>query len=447
MNDCTRRLMNESSLAACAITASDSVLVALSGGADSTALLLLMVSASEELGCRLHACHVNHGARPTAGEDAAFCFELCRAHGVDLVVEGLAEPPPRGVSRESWWRQQRYARLDAVRARLGCAAVLTAHTADDQAETVLLKLARGAGPRGVAGVRLRRPGVGRPLLGVRRSEIRAWLVERGASWCEDASNADLAQPRAWVRHVLLPSFESRFPRTCEHLVAWARMLAEDEDVFGALLAEVPLPALGRSVGVASVAALLPAFRHRWLLAVAATLPLAEPPGRPQLEAVSAMLDGGRPAAVDLGRHWVLRRRRTRLLVCPPPVCPFEPRVAAVPSRHELGGGLRVSLGEEGTLSERVVHRGWLAPVLGAVVLRWRPPAAGEMVTWEGCRGKVSALLACLGVPAEWRRAWPLLEADGTMVWIPGVGTDPAWTGEVGRGVLATLEEPWKRHVR
>lgn len=423
------------------------VLVALSGGADSTGLLVLMALARRELGCSLYACHVNHGARPTADQDVAFCRELCRVHAVGLVVECLGERPPSGVSREAWWREQRYARLDAARARLGCAAVLTAHTADDQAETVLLKLARGAGPRGVAGIRVRRPGVGRPLLGVRRSELRAWLQERGVGWCEDASNADLAQPRAWMRQVLLPSLDARFPRATEHLVAWARMLEEDEDVLGALVAEVPRPALGRPVSLPVLAALPPALHHRWVLAVAAELPLAEPPDQAQLQAVGELLEKGRPAAVDLGCHWVLRRRGERLVLCPPPVRPFEPQQGALPGRQVLEGGFRVSLGEDVAGSERVVHRTWLTPGLHGADLRWRPPAIGETVTWGTCRGKLTALLARLGVPAEWRRAWPLLEADGRMVWIPGVGTAPAWVGEVGHGVLATLEEPWKRHVR
>lgn len=423
------------------------VLVALSGGADSTALLLLMVSAREELGCSLHACHVNHGFRPTADEDAVFCRDLCRAHGVDLVVETLAGALPRGESREAWWRQQRYARLETVRERLGCAAVLTAHTADDQAETVLLKLARGAGPRGVAGIRRRRPGVGRPLLGVPRSEVRRWLEGRGTGWCEDASNADLAQPRAWVRHMLLPSLDARFPRVREHLAAWASALEADEDVLGSLMAAVPRPELGRPVSLPRVAALPPALRHRWVLAVAAELPLAEPPDRAQLQAVSALLDGGQPAAVDLGRRWVLRRRGEQVVVCPPPLLPFEPRQAVVPSRHGLGGGFRVSLDEDVTGPEGVVHRAWLTPALRGASVRWRPPVTGETVAWQTRHEKLTVLLARLGVPAEWRRAWPLLEADGRMVWIPGVGAAPAWVGEAGHGVLATLEEPWRRHVR
>src|SRR5208337_3531897 len=145
------------------------IVVALSGGGDSVALLLLLREASERLHCPVHAAHVHHHLRgEDADADAAYCGELCGRVGVPLVVEHLAPERPPGSSPEAWWRRQRYRALEGVRRRCGAAVVATAHTRDDQAETVLLKLLRGAGPRGVAGIRPRVGNVIRPLLEVPR---------------------------------------------------------------------------------------------------------------------------------------------------------------------------------------------------------------------------------------------------------------------------------------
>ena len=172
------------------------VLVALSGGSDSVALLHLFLAACEHLGSEVRAAHVHHHLRGAEADgDAAFCRALCDSLAVPLSVLHLDPVPPRGASPEAWWRSERYRLLEAERERTGCAATATAHTLDDQAETVLLKLLRGAGVRGVAGIRPRRGAVIRPLLGARRETLRAWLREREASWREDASNLAADRPR------------------------------------------------------------------------------------------------------------------------------------------------------------------------------------------------------------------------------------------------------------
>ncbi|HPC83364.1 MAG TPA: tRNA lysidine(34) synthetase TilS [Thermoanaerobaculaceae bacterium] len=423
------------------------VLVALSGGADSVALLHLLRRAHPDLGCPVAAVHVNHHARPEADDDEGFCRELCRELGVALEVHHLLEPCPRGRSREAWWREQRYERLEAARRSLGCAATATAHTRDDQAETVLLKLLRGSGPRGVAGIRRRCGTLVRPLLELGRAQLRGWLREIGGSWREDPGNADPAQPRAWLRLVGLPALEARFAGSTRHLSAFARALADDDEALSSLAAALPRLEIGQPVARQALASVQPAVQRRWLLALAAELPLAEPPDRTQVEAFEALLAAGVPAAVDLGRRWVLRRRGERLVLCPPPLAPFPPLPASLPSRIDLAGYPCLALGRAVATAERVVHTAWLAARLASAEVRWRPLAPGETVAWPHARGRIGRLLGEAGVPAEWRRAWPVLEADGRMIWIPGVGTAPGWAGEPGQGIVATVEEPWKRHVR
>lgn len=423
------------------------VLVALSGGADSVALLHLLVETQPELGCPVAACHVNHHARPEADEDERFCAALCADLGVELRVHHLREHAPHGVSREAWWRRRRYEGLELARLQLRCTATATAHTRDDQAETVLLKLVRGSGPRGVIGVRRRDGVLVRPLLDLGRDELRASLRAEGRCWQEDAGNTNLDQPRAWVRLVGLPALESRFGGIAKHFAAFAECLADDEAVLADLASSLPLPEVGRPVAQEDVARAPSALRRRWLLALAAELPLGEPPSRTQVEAVMRLVAEGRPAAVDLGRRWVVRCRAGRIGLTPPPLVPFLAWPAAVPSVHTVGGYPRVSIDVRLEGSDRIVHEVVLARRLRDARLCWRPPRGGEVAAWPSVRGKIAHLLRNAGVPAEWRRAWPLLEADGRMIWIPGVGAAPEWAGEPGLGIVAALEEPWRRHVR
>ena len=352
------------------------VLVALSGGADSVALLCLLHESLPEIGCPVHAAHVHHHLRGAeADADAAYCGQLCERLAVSLVVEHLDPTRPRGSSPEAWWRHERYRVLEGVRQRLECAALATAHTRDDQAETVLLKLLRGAGPRGVAGVRRRNGTTVRPLLDSRREELREFLSARGVEWREDASNADPALPRAWVRSRLAPLLSEAFPGSAAHLADFAAALAEDDALLGALLAERGVwPEVGGTVPVERVAALPLALLRRWVLELASRLPLAEPPSRRQLEAVNRMIAGGSPAAVDLGRRWVLRRRRGVLVLCPPPLRGFGARPAAVPSRVELPGGFVASLGMPG---RGAPHRARLHRRLTGAPVVWRSVKPGE----------------------------------------------------------------------
>jgi tRNA(Ile)-lysidine synthase len=421
------------------------LVVALSGGADSVALLLLLHRNHEALRCGIRAVHVHHHARGAEADgDAEHCAALCRTLGVPFVLAHLAEPPPSGQSAEAWWRSGRYACLEAARRQLEAAAVATGHTLDDQAETVLLKLLRGSGPRGVAAVRARHGAVIRPLLSFRRKELRDWLATEGVGWREDTSNADRGRPRAWVRHELLPLLLARSPRATEHLAAFAAALAEDEAALGGWLRrEARWPEVADPVPAAAVAELPPALRRRWLLELAARLPLGEPPSRRQLEQFDGLLDQGRPTAVDLGRRWVLRRRGAQLVLSPPPCRPFDPVTAAVPSELTLPGGFVARLGFG---SAAAGHRALLAPRLRDVPLAWRSVRPGERAAGRDAR-PLSVRLAAAGIPAEWRRAWPVLEAGGTIAWLPGVGVQPGWDAPPAAAVVAELEEPWVRRAR
>jgi len=181
-----------------------------SGGADSVALALWLhdfATRPAPAFTFVGLIHVNHALRGAESEaDEAFCRDL--AQRLHLPIDVVAAPiAVTGRSPEAAARDARYVAFDEAAGRLGATVVCTAHTADDQAETVLLRLLRGAGLRGLSGIRSTNRQIVRPLLECRRNHLRASLVELGEDWREDASNLDVAIPRNRIRHQLLPVVE------------------------------------------------------------------------------------------------------------------------------------------------------------------------------------------------------------------------------------------------
>lgn len=209
----------------------ETLLVALSGGADSVALADALALLRRPRGFRLVAAHLDHALRPGSAADAAFCARLCEGLGVPLRT-GRADVRSRagreGGGLEQAARRERYAFLRRIAREEQAAAVAVAHTRDDQAETLLLHLLRGAGTSGLGGMRARRGAIVRPMLAVSRAEVLAHLRERGLDWREDPSNADLVHRRNRVRHELLPYLESRYnPAARVALARAAGLLAEE----------------------------------------------------------------------------------------------------------------------------------------------------------------------------------------------------------------------------
>lgn len=202
--------------------------MAVSGGADSVACLRLFAACAGELGLCLRVAHFDHGWREESAADAAFVAELAAQLGLEIDLARAAGPPP-DADREQQARRQRYGFFQELRALGRAERLATAHTADDQAETVLLRLLRGAGPEGLAGVLAERDdGVIRPLLGFRRQELRAWLRERGQGWREDVTNLSREPLRNRIRLELLPRLEADYnPALTPHLARLAEVSGEE----------------------------------------------------------------------------------------------------------------------------------------------------------------------------------------------------------------------------
>ncbi|MEM8997848.1 MAG: tRNA lysidine(34) synthetase TilS [Acidobacteriota bacterium] len=188
----------------------ESWLVAFSGGPDSTALAWALGSLRQSMGLRIHLAHIDHGLDAGSTARARSAIALADQLALPITAERLpAESRPSTVSLEAWARRGRYAALHDVAARFDMRRIATGHHADDQAETVLLRMAFGSGLRGLAGIRRRFGRISRPLLDVRRRQIQAALDDLGLDAIDDPTNRDLDRPRNLIRHHILPEWNGR----------------------------------------------------------------------------------------------------------------------------------------------------------------------------------------------------------------------------------------------
>jgi len=213
------------------------VLCAVSGGADSVALLLLLKERADQGGIRLTAAHFDHRIRPASGDDARFVRSLCESIRVPL-IEGAGDVPrlaaEAGMGLETAARQARRAFLERARVEAGADVIATAHHADDQAETVLMHLFRGSGLAGAAGIRPRSAHWARPLLGVAKADLVLYLQKRGQGWRTDETNAVPDTPRNRLRSAVLPAALEIYPGAVRALGRFAAVSAEESDFLDAL---------------------------------------------------------------------------------------------------------------------------------------------------------------------------------------------------------------------
>lgn len=216
--------------------------LAVSGGADSVALLRLFEELRSELGITLCVLHFNHQLRrPDSDADEAFVKSLAGARGVECFTETAdvaAIAKQRSWNLEDAARRLRYEFFDRIISQGVADRVATAHTADDQAETVLARMIRGTGLAGLSSIHPVRGKIIRPLIEIRRDDLRFFLAERKQEWREDATNRDTQRLRARVRHRLLPELEKNFsPSITDRLCDLASLARDDEDFWSALVEE------------------------------------------------------------------------------------------------------------------------------------------------------------------------------------------------------------------
>jgi tRNA(Ile)-lysidine synthase len=220
----------------------DRVTVALSGGADSCALLLCFVRLAEEYCLKIVVAHFNHGLRHAQSDgDEAFCRSLAQKFALPFVTEKMPHPSiPKGVSPEDYFRRERYQFLDKVAADHGSDKIALGHHLQDQAETVLLNVLRGSGLDGLKGfLPMRENKYIRPLMEVSRREIKDFLKEAGVEYREDSSNASAVYLRNRVRRELIPFLKEKYnPRIEQNLVRMAEIIRRDDEFINGYINEI-----------------------------------------------------------------------------------------------------------------------------------------------------------------------------------------------------------------
>lgn len=390
---------------------SEHYLLAYSGGRDSHALLHALAGLAGRLPAKLLAIHVDHGLQPDSAGWAQHCSAVCSELGVGCVVERLALCQRKGESPEAQARRERYL---ALARHLGAGDILfTAHHQDDQAETVLLQLLRGAGPAGLAAMpmvsRFASGYLARPLLQIPRSALQDYACENRLQWVEDSSNRDTGLDRNYLRQQVMPLLRARWPACGRTLSRSARHCAEAQSLIDAMASNDLTSLIDAHDGTLSSSgvAALPAPRARAVLRAwisRAGYPL---PDSTRLDRVLYEVTG---AAADRNPlvHWAgaeVRRYRDRLYLMSP--------LAALETGLRLGwdgesplqlpaglGRLRLERGSGGIACERWPRDG--------VQIRFR--GGGERVRPAGARMSLSIkkLFQQKSVPPWQRNRVPLV---------------------------------------
>jgi tRNA(Ile)-lysidine synthase len=435
------------------------VAVAVSGGADSVALLYLLLDVASRGGFMVAGlAHVNHQLRGVDAEgDEAFCRALGARLGLPVYVEHsdvrrLAAE--EGRSLEDAARQARYGALGRARTALGADRIAVAHTLDDQAETVLLKLLRGAGPRGIAGISARNGAIVRPLLGMRRAQVRSWLADKQMGHVEDASNRDLARPRNLVRHEVLPRLQRWFGADVATTLARAAEVAGADEELLAGLTELAIPRVVRVEGPRVLVDRLALGREPLALARRIALEAlrragTRHPGFDHVQAVLGLcaaprggldLPGGVRAEL-IGPDVVLSSRASDAR--PQPAVFRYP--LPVPGRvwiEEIGAGItaeRASDVPAATAEMPVAVVPAARAAAGFQVRSWRPGDALRPLGLGG-RKKLQDLFVDRHVDRVERHRIPLVvDADDRVVWVPGHALDEAYRVTPGDDGVVVLK--------
>jgi tRNA(Ile)-lysidine synthase len=430
------------------LQAGDRVGIAVSGGADSVALLRIVLELRDEIGIVLSVVHLNHQLRGAESDaDEAFVRESAEANGLGFVcerrdVKTLAAK--KKVSIETAARELRFEFFREALERSACEKIATAHTLDDQAETVLLKLSRGAGTRGIAGiwpkvgVRHRASGVSknplvvRPLLKTPRNALREYLAELGQTWREDSSNRDLRHTRNRIRHGILPRLERSVNPNIRETFAETAEIARAEEEYWAGEVQRLLSQVWEheSLHYEKLKALPLALQRRLVRAAAESLKLNLDFGH--VEEIlglgpnaSASLPDARTAtrcggSIKFGERASASSDYTYALPVPGNV---HVREAAFSLRAEL---ITAATDETELLDCQ------FAPS-ELIVRNWR---SGERF-WA-CHTKeprkIKELLQDRHITGEEKKSWPVIAIGDEIVWVRGFGVRRDFRAKNGRGI-------------
>ena len=416
---------------------------AVSGGADSMALLLLLRQLRPRFGYTLSACHVNHGLRgQSADRDEAFVRAECARLGVPLRVYHAAElAVPPAHAGEDWARRLRYTAFAQLQGQ-GIDAIATAHTANDQAETLLLRLARGTGLHGAGGIRPRRGCYLRPLLCLSRAETEAVCRTAGQLWVTDETNDTDAFARNRLRHNALPALESTNAAAVQNLARFCEKAARVDAYLAAgaakLLAAARLPGAEPAWQLTPLQAADPLLLETALHSLVAPVRDAE---EKYVQLLCGLVRRG-SGAVQLtdrvrfcagdGCFWqeIVPERPRQQEEKRPESQPFQPEKQA---EYCLAGGWKVTAGLFTADFEekiQVVHKkdlknqadyARITTLYAGLVLRTRQPGDVYRPAGRSVHNRLRKWMNETGIPASQRAQLPLLAAGSEVLWVCGAG--------------------------
>jgi tRNA(Ile)-lysidine synthase len=399
------------------------LLVAVSGGPDSVALLDLLAGASAQRGLILVVGHVDHGIHPSSAMVAGGVRRLAAAYQLSLIERRLMLGS--GTS-ETIARTARYAALEAMRREVGAELIVTAHHADDQAETVLMRTLRGSGPAGLAAMAPRRGRLLRPLLPFRRAELAQHLLQVGLTAWDDPANADSSHLRSWVRREVMPRLAERLPDVSDRLLEVAYQARVNRVAWDSLLDVLPnLDLRAEPEGISVSLKALEAVDDNLLtcLVMAICRRTGFSPGPARLDRVFNLIRQGRSGTqVPLGLDRMAERSfdRLRLIRSASPLPVSGALELAVPAGAADWSAWRFtwSVGPAPVRQDRAGTTAWFE----AERLLVRACRSGDRLSPLGGRGR-RLIVRCLQearIPRSRRAGWPALEHQGTVVWVPGV---------------------------
>ena len=415
----------------------DTILIAFSGGADSTALLDAMCAFASPRGIRIRAVHIDHQLDPGSQVRADGASTAAAALGVELIVnrQDVRAQMQRGESLEMGARRVRYRELEKAASAFGARYIATAHHRDDQAETVLLRLAAGHGLSALAAIPAQRGSIIRPLLGKSRKDLLRYLRHRGLTWIEDPTNRDLTTPRNRLRRLLIPILRAKDPNLSIRLASLAQAakgvntrLAREFDQLLTPSREGSAVTVSRRVLETLPATVVPhAIVH--LLRCCGS---RRRPSRRALGYAQALLSSQAPIGVDLGGGWRIEEARTgklRILRTPEPTPLFAYDLTVPGEVHldELASSLRVTAGRvEPWMFQGARLRAGLSLRLEPrerLTVRNRRPGDRVQPLGSRSRQKLKSLLINHGIPKCERDRLPLLCHSERILWVPGVTID------------------------
>lgn len=401
----------------------DSVIAAVSGGADSVAMLFALYLLRDELGVTLEAAHFNHHLRGAESDrDEAFVTDFCGRYDIPLHLgSGRIVPGKKGL--EAAARDARYAFLRRLPGK-----VATAHTADDNAETVLMRLIRGTGLKGLGAIAPVSGNVIRPMLTVTRDDVEAFLEEYALPHVEDSSNGTDDFLRNRIRHGILPLMRAENPRIGENLSAMALLLRQDEACLQAMIPEEQVPDVSR------LKAMEPALRRRALERFLKAQGVREPEQIHILQAEQLLYHWSPSAAMQFPGGVTIGRQYDRLvrLECAPELP--ETRLS-VPGETCIGGKRFVS--EYATDLE---ERPGSVLVCPAGVLTVRSRRSGDTMRLPGGTRSLKKMYIDRKIPASQRASVPVLADDRGVLAVFGIGTDIRFHPDSLPAVRITLIE-------